>query len=817
MKRMYLLCNAHIDPMWQWEWTEGVGAAISTFRVAAALCEQYDAFVFNHNESLLYQWIEEYEPALFEQIRELVQKGRWHIMGGWFVQPDCNIPHGESIVRQISVGRRYFSEKFGAAPTTAINFDPFGHSRGIVQIMAQSGYDSYIICRPFHPVPGADRFVWKGFAGSEVRVLWMPGLYNSPLGGADKRIRDIMEHQIAEENGAVLWGVGDHGGGPSREDLEKISAMIKSSADVELVHATPEEFFAACKDEHWPEYDKSLQHTMVGCYSSQVRIKQLHRKLENELLAAEKMLASASAQGLVEYPEKELDTAWKDLMFAQFHDVLPGSSIQPVEEGGLRLLGHGLMEAERIRTKAFFRLSAGQAPVRDGEIPVLIYNPHPYEVETDIVCEFMLADQYLGDGFVDIQVYDESGRRLISQVEKECSNIPIDWRKRVAFRGRLAPSGMTRFNLRSELLAQPPAQALKADADSFYFSGKGYTARLSRKSGLLESYVVEGKEYLAGPSGEVLVIQDIEDSWGMQIQGFQDVIGSLKLATPEQTAEICALEEPALDGVHIIENGPVRTIAECVFTGPQGQAVIRYTFPRNDSAIDVHIRMITTAKNIMFKYSLQTALRDAALYGKAPFGLDILRRNGLECTAQEYALLHDGTHALSVSNTGTYALSAEAGALRMTLLRTAAYCAHPIEGRRIMRQDRFGEHMDQGEHQFGFQINASAAPVRLERVNMESQLLNQPPMALSFFPKSGGEKPSAGCVLDNPVVELCSLKRAFDGDGYTVRLYNPDLKAQHVRVQLPAFDACFEAALQPMETQTYRIRDGKVEACGITE
>ena len=152
---MYLLCNAHIDPMWQWEWTEGVGAAISTFRVAAALCEQYDAFVFNHNESLLYQWIEEYEPALFEQIRELVQKGRWHIMGGWFVQPDCNIPHGESIVRQISVGRRYFSEKFGAAPTTAINFDPFGHSRGIVQIMAQSGYDSYIICRPFHPVPVA--------------------------------------------------------------------------------------------------------------------------------------------------------------------------------------------------------------------------------------------------------------------------------------------------------------------------------------------------------------------------------------------------------------------------------------------------------------------------------------------------------------------------------------------------------------------------------------------------------------------------------------------------------------------------------------
>ena len=99
MKRMYLICNAHIDPMWQWEWTEGVGTALSTFRVAAELCEKNDAFVFNHNESLLYQWIEEYEPELFRRIEALVRKGRWHIMGGWFVQPDCNIPHGESIVR----------------------------------------------------------------------------------------------------------------------------------------------------------------------------------------------------------------------------------------------------------------------------------------------------------------------------------------------------------------------------------------------------------------------------------------------------------------------------------------------------------------------------------------------------------------------------------------------------------------------------------------------------------------------------------------------------------------------------------------------
>ena len=117
--------------MWLWEWEEGAAAAVSTFRTAADMCEEFEGFVFNHNESLLYQWIQEYEPALFERIRRLVKLGRWHIMGGWHVQPDCNMPSGESFVRQMLIGKTYFMEKFGVEPRTAINFDPFGHTRGI--------------------------------------------------------------------------------------------------------------------------------------------------------------------------------------------------------------------------------------------------------------------------------------------------------------------------------------------------------------------------------------------------------------------------------------------------------------------------------------------------------------------------------------------------------------------------------------------------------------------------------------------------------------------------------------------------------------
>ena len=165
MKKLHLLCNAHLDPAWLWRWNEGLAEAISTFRVAADFCEAYDGFVFNHNEALLYEWVEEHEPALFERIKRLVAAGKWRIMGGWYLQPDCVMTSGESLLEQIRLGREYFEEKFGVRPTTAINFDPFGHSRGLVQILRVCGYDSYIFMRP-HEFRGD--FWWEGFDGSQI-------------------------------------------------------------------------------------------------------------------------------------------------------------------------------------------------------------------------------------------------------------------------------------------------------------------------------------------------------------------------------------------------------------------------------------------------------------------------------------------------------------------------------------------------------------------------------------------------------------------------------------------------------------------------
>src|SRR5690554_1200471 len=186
MKKIHLISNAHIDPVWQWEWQEGVAATITTFSAACDFCEEFDNYIFCHNESLLYEWIEKYDQPLFNRIKKLVKQGKWHIMGGWFIQPDCNMPSGESFIRHILRGLNYFDKKFKGykRPTTAINFDSFGHTKGLVQILNDSGYDSYIVSRPSSD-DNEKNMLWKGFNNSEVIVCRVNDGYNSFLGQLD--------------------------------------------------------------------------------------------------------------------------------------------------------------------------------------------------------------------------------------------------------------------------------------------------------------------------------------------------------------------------------------------------------------------------------------------------------------------------------------------------------------------------------------------------------------------------------------------------------------------------------------------------------
>ncbi len=776
MKKMYLLCNAHLDPVWLWRKSEGVAEALSTFRIAADFCEQYDGFIFNHNEALLYEWVEEHDHALFERIRALVKQGKWAIMGGWYLQPDCLMPCGESLFSQIELGQAYFRKKFGIIPTTAINFDPFGHSRGLVQIMKQCGYDSYIMMRPMEYDTD---FWWEGFDGSRIAVTPIYQGYLSKKGEALPKIQHQLQAQNDRESALCLWGIGNHGGGPSHIDLEQIEAFRKTS-NVELIHATAEDYFAALDKTSLPVIKQSLIPRNVGCYTTMVQIKQANRRLENKIAVTEKILSYAALGLGRTFDTADLLRAKKALAFCQFHDILPGTSIRTVEEESLRTLHFGEELVDQLYEKAFFCLCKGQKKAREGEIPILLFNPHPYAVEGDFEVGFILQNQnWNADEYTYATVYSASGEELATQNEKPDSTFHLDWPKKISFHATLAPSCINRFDARLSVQKLPDVRFFDdSDPDRFTICNARMRVSISKKTGLIELYEVDGKTILQN-SGVLETYNDNEDPWGMTVQGFTDYTGSFSLMRDAEVNEMIGYPNETTANVRIVEDGAVRTKIQAFFSYRRSTAMVEYTISHQGSYIDVDIVLQSQEPNRMIKYRLDTAFSGTPM-GDCPFGCETLFHDEKESTFQKWCGIVNSTSRLYAVNRGIYGGSFTESCMKISLLRTPVYSAHPIQDRQLAPHDRMLDHIDIGERRFSLRLTTEPD---VERI---AQTYNESPMPLSFFPSGQGSIPASAIVIDETSILLSTIRQA-DGD-FTIRLYNTQDRDTDATVQFPCND-----------------------------
>ncbi|MBQ7837480.1 MAG: alpha-mannosidase [Clostridia bacterium] len=763
MKELHMICNAHLDPVWLWQRPEGIAEAISTFRVAADFCEEFDGFVFNHNESVLYEWVEENEPELFERIQKLVKKGKWRIMGGWYLQPDCVMPCGESFIRQIETGTKYFMEKFGVKPLTAINFDPFGHTRGLVQILKKCGYESYVFMRPSR-VEAEHDFIWKGFDGSEIIAHKMNCGYNSGKGKILEKINRILEREYGDGINMMFWGIGNHGGGPSREDLIIITDFMKSNPQKGLMHSWCENYFDRIDKSNLKTFDESLNYTMVGCYTSMNRIKQAHRRLENDLAVCEKMLALSG----VPYDEKELEKAVKALLFCEFHDILPGSSIKAAEEDSLRLFSYGNEIAEKYKTKAFFKLCQGQQKAKDGEIPVLVFNPHPYKITENIEVEFQLQDQNWNENEVTIvTVRDSKGNYLPSQNEKEACTFSLDWRKRVCFRAELEPMSINRFDceLHVENMPKRKIEPCTQTDEHFTFDNGKMQVLISKKTGLIDKYCVNGIDMLNPESAKITAFKDNEDPWGMTVEGFNEHIGEFTLLSAEKANAFNGYSEETLENVRVIENGAVRLKIQAIFGYAESFAVVTYILPKNGDYIDIKIRMLSNNSSRFYKLSFDTAFNTPEFIGQTAFGKEKLRTGGEEAVFQKWCGAFENDKGLAVLNKGTYGGSVDKNIFNISLLRTPVYSAHPIGDRQLADSDRSHDRIDIGERDFEYRLTADTA-----YLDKQAEIFNQPCISLSFFPSGAGEKKDTRVEIDNSYIILSRYEKT--ADGIKIRLFN---------------------------------------------
>lgn len=818
MKKLFLLSNAHIDPVWLWEWQEGATATIATFRAAADICEEFDGFVFCHNEALLYQWTEEYDPSLFARIQRLVKAGKWHIMGGWFLQPDCNIPSGESILRQVLTGQKYFHEKFDQKPTVAVNFDTFGHSRGMVQILSQCGYTGYVYMRPekHHMTLPATSFTWKGYDGSSVIAHRLAhGTYANYEGGAVEWAQETVRDYNEDKIGLFPWGIGNHGGGPSRIDLKALNAWMGEQQNINIRHATPEEFFAALEEEsvECPEVAEDLRPVFIGCYTSQMRVKKLHRKLENELYSAEKMAAAASSLGLMEYPARELEEAQKDMLLNEFHDTLPGTTIESGAKAAERSLSHGIEIASRVKMRAFMALLSGQPKAKPEWIPIFIYNPHPYPVSGVFSCEIMPAQHqnWKEDVQYKVKVYHD-GRETVSQQEKPEYNMNLDWRQRVAFHATLEPFAMNRFDC--EVTYEPVCiRGSELLSEDICFVNDRMEVVINCKTGLVDCYKVDGVDYLKPGSFATQLYKDNPDPWNMQTYCYGEAIGQFT-PVPEKRGHshsiVSDTPEIPIPAVRVIENGPIRMIVEAEFRYGDSRLIQTYRLPRIGTAFEVEQRIYWNESDTMAKLVIPCAAAGDYI-GQNMFGRGKLPQDGTETVSQKWCGIFGGEKALTVTNTATYGSHANADTMYLSLLRAPAYAAHPIGDRPLVYEDRFISRADQGEHIFSFVVCGGDTHQRQALIEQEALVHNEAPFVINAFPGGEGEKRGSFITVSDPQIVLTAMNYSNRGK-LVLRLFNSAEVTCSTRVSIPSLKICQNITLPGSRFQTYIAENGCLTA-----
>ncbi len=417
MKTLHMIGNAHMDPAWLWERFDGMDATLATARSACDRLDEYPEFVFTCSASWFHHVVELCDPDLFERVRQAVSAGRWQLVGGMVVQPDCNLPNAESFAWQLTLGQDYFRRTFGQTATIGYNVDTFGHTGYLPRFLREAGIDSYVFMRPG---PGENArlhtlFRWRSPDGHEVTTFRIPGAYCTH--GQDHRghiERTIQAAPPGLDHMMCFYGVGDHGGGPTKAQLDWLLANADAFEGWRIVLSHPRAFFDAVADrlDTLPIWTGELQHHAIGCYAVERRIKVSMRRAETRLHMARQV-----ADVLPEQAPAELDTVlaegWGTVAFNEFHDIMGGTCIDRVNVQASSDMFNVESRCDELITRMTRRASRRHA--EPGVEKIVLLNPTDEDFEGHIDHRPWFVAQYGGATPV-VRVLDEQGREVPSQV-----------------------------------------------------------------------------------------------------------------------------------------------------------------------------------------------------------------------------------------------------------------------------------------------------------------------------------------------------------------------------------------------------------------
>ncbi|WP_256758871.1 alpha-mannosidase [Cohnella sp. WQ 127256] len=816
MKRLHMIGNAHLDPVWLWQWQEGFHEIKATFRSALDRMNEYPDFIFTSSSVAYYEWIEHNCPSMFEEIKQRAAEGRWVICGGWWIQPDCNLPNGESFVRQGLCGQRYLKEKFGVTANVGYNVDSFGHHAMLPQILKKSGLDYYVMMRPMdHEMDLPSRvFQWESDDGSQVLSYRIPIGYYSVQDNVGEQI-ELMSGELElplHDRLMCFYGVGNHGGGPTKKNIESVMRLRQEQADTEILFSSPDRFFADLTDENeYPIIHAELQMHAIGCYSAHSAVKRWNRQAENLLMAAEKL--SVIGGTLTEIPcAAPFGQAWKNVLFNQFHDILPGTSILPAFEDALDLYGEARTIASRAMNHAMQAVSWSVGIAQEeGMTPIVVFNPHAWRVSSYVELEFGHPG-WVGDSLLkgtEVLVDSESNPIPFQEVQSLAST---DFRSRLGFFAELPALGYRVYRLYKnppEALAHIEKEKAPIRASDLMIENEWLKLEINAQTGAI-SRLFDKKsavEVFEGDAAKAIVLEDLTDTWSHGIAKFAgDISGEFEAVS-----------------VKLIERGSVKSVIRAESRFGHSQLIQQFTMYADSEQIDVDVTVDWRERHRLLKLHFPVPYRSCIGTYEIPYGHIERPLNGNEVPALSWVDLTGewgrDLYGLSILNDGKYSFDMGEGYVRMTVLRSPIYAHHepvwhpkdyiPIPGREY-------DYMDQGAQSFRYSLLPHTGNWKSARTVKRAAELNMKPISLIGTYHEGILPHYLEFVnVDCEHVIVSVVKPAEDGDGLIIRCYETNKAEAKVTIDFPHLGRTIRTTFGPCEIRTFRIPADKSQP--ITE
>ena len=776
---LLLAGNAHIDAAWLWPWTETVDVVRRTFTTALRLMDEYPDFRFTQSAAAYSEWIAQKYPEMNEQIKRRVKEGRWEIVGGMWVEPDLNIPDGESTARSLLIGKRWFQREYGVDVHIGWNPDSFGYSWQLPQIYKRSGVDFFVTQKmewndtnqlPFK------WFWWESPDGSKVLTYFPHDYVHTDLNPVRlaQDLASARERAPGLTDMLDLYGVGDHGGGPTRAMLDEgLHWMQPDKVVPGMRFSTASDYFRDVQskvDSNSPALDYasiSRGYTRPpapapgkisiptwktelyfeyhrGVMTTQANHKRNMRQSSIWTLNAEKYASLSWLDGKA-YPADALTEAWKKIAFNDFHDLAAGSGIGVIYKDAQRDYDEVRLATKEISDRALKTLTARVNTETGAGVPVFVFNPLAWQRSGLATVEVQMPFASVGPPVV----LDAQGRPVLSEV---LSRDSVTNSYQLLVDVRTAPSmGYTVLHV------VPRGKSATTDlrVSGLTMENANLRVTVDAKTGCITSLFDKRAQF------ESLAAT----ACGNQLQTFKDTPKDYDAwnIDPGTLDHMTAID--SVEAVDVVEKGPLRSVIRVSRKWQSSRFVQDITLYAGADQVDVVNDIDWHETHVLLKAAFPLAATSNHATYEIPFGSierpttrsNSWERAQFEVPAQYWADVGDGQHGFSLINDSKFGYDDEGNVLRLTLLRSPVWP---------------DPEADRGRHHFAYALYPHAGDWKQALSVRHGYEYNYPLLAMQVATHGGTLPAEHSFVSVQPEnVVLTALKKAEDSESLIIHAY----------------------------------------------